>query len=199
MTVAKPAPPSATEEIGGEESGLTMSLPHPAPVLDERLKAALYLAQWHLDRGERHEAFRLFAQAAQSAHPAALNMLGRAYERGWGTPRDLERAIACFEAASAGGEGWAFYNLADLHLTGQGVPCDPARAHDAYVEAARRGIGKAFNMLGLLHEEGFGSVPANTDHARAYYEAGMTCGDRAAGLNLQRLESAQAGLSPKGD
>lgn len=163
-------------------------MPVAAPTLDERLKAELYLAQWHLDRGAVQEAYRLFVQAAQSRHPTALNMLGRAYERGWGVPRDVELARILFEAAADGGEGWAYYNLADLYLMGDGVTRDKAHAHAHYVEAARHGVSKAFNMLGLLHEEGYGSVVANHDYARHYFEAGSACGDDAARINLDRLK-----------
>ncbi|GBR09421.1 sel1 repeat family protein [Asaia siamensis] len=165
-----------------------MPMPPAMPALDERLKAELYLAQWHLDRGAVQEACRLFTQAAQSRHPTALNMLGRVYERGWGVARDVELARTLFEAAADGGEGWAFYNLADFYLTGDGVPCDKAYAHALYVEAARRGVSKAFNMLGLLHEEGYGGVAANLDYARHYFEAGSACDDADATANLARMQ-----------
>ncbi|GAB6853449.1 tetratricopeptide repeat protein [Asaia astilbis] len=164
-----------------------MSPPSSLPALDERLQAELYLAQWHLDRGALREAYALFLKAAQSQHPVALNMLGRAYERGWGVVRDVTLARNLFEAASEGGEGWAFYNLADLYLTGDGVVRDRVQAHALYVEAARRGIGKAFNMLGLLSEEGFGSLLPSQNDARAYFEAGSACGDKAAKVNLERM------------
>jgi len=164
-----------------------MSSPVSITPLDERLKAELYLAQWHLDAGAPQQAYRLFVQAAQSRHPTALNMLGRAYERGWGVARDVATAIALYEAAAEGGEGWAFYNLADLFLKGDGVLQDRAGAYALYVEAARHGISKAFNMLGLLHEEGCGAVAANTEYARHYFEAGAAAGDNDARINLAGL------------
>ncbi|WP_438383307.1 tetratricopeptide repeat protein [Asaia sp. BMEF1] len=165
-----------------------MPMPAAVPALDERLQAELYLAQWHLDRGAVHEAYRLFVQAAQSRHPTALNMLGRAYEQGWGVVRDVVLARSLFEAAADGGEGWAFYNLADLYLLGDGVTRDKAQAYIYYVEAARRGVSKAFNMLGLLHEEGYGAVAASYDYACHYFEAGSACGDEAARTNLARMK-----------
>ncbi|GBQ93839.1 tetratricopeptide repeat protein [Asaia krungthepensis] len=158
--------------------------------MDERLKAGLYLAQWHLDQGAMHEAYRLFTEAARSGHPVALNMLGRVFERGWGTARDVTRARELFEAASEGGDGWAFYNLGDLYLVGEGVPINRVCACQAYIEAARRGVGQAFNMLGLLHEEGFGDVLPSVTHARTYFEAGSDCGDVSARANLARLGEA---------
>ncbi|NIE78648.1 tetratricopeptide repeat protein [Asaia sp. As-1742] len=173
------------------EAGVTLVSPQVIaprlPPLGNSVAAQLYLAQWHLDRGAMSEAFCLFSQAARSEHPTCLNMLGRVFEQGWGTKRDVQEARRLFERAASGGEGWAFYNLADLYLNGDGVVQDRVRACTLYMEAARRGVGKAFNMLGLIHEDGYGACPANVHHARDYYIAGRDCGDAAAAVNLARL------------
>lgn len=161
--------------------------PLGSPPLGPGLQAQLYLAQWSLDRGALHEAFALFSKAAASQHPSCLNMLGRAYERGWGVSRDPALARGLFELAAKGGEGWAFYNLADLCLAGEGGAQDRERACMLYLQAARRGVGKALNMIGLLYEEGFGSTQANRAYAREYFQGGWACGDRDAMANLMRL------------
>lgn len=171
----------------GARDGAFCDAPLGAPSLEPALQAQLYLAQWSLDRGALHEAFSLFAKAAASQHPSCLNMLGRAYEQGWGVPRHPVQARRLFEQAAMGGEGWAFYNLADLCLTGEGGAQDRERACMLYVQAARRGVGKAFNMIGLLYEEGFGPTPANRTYALEYFHAGCTCGDEDARANLMRL------------
>ena len=92
-----------------------------------QVQAQLLLGQMHVDRGWLAEAFPYFEAAARSGHPVAVNMLGRAYERGWGVPRNPAQAAAYFETAAARGETWAMFNLADLLLLGDGVPKNRAR------------------------------------------------------------------------
>lgn len=160
-------------------------VPLPVP---QQVKAQLILAQTHLDAGCAEDAFSCFAIAARSGHPVALNMLGRAYERGWGVTRNPALAACCFEAAVRGGDGWAMFNLADLFFTGDGVPKDHLRAYRLYVDAACSGNAKALNMLGLMHEEG--TAPEgrpDPEGARQFYLAAAEGGDCWAWLNLGRL------------
>ncbi|WP_122050504.1 tetratricopeptide repeat protein [Asaia bogorensis] len=179
------------------EAGVTPASPEVIaprlPPLDASVAAQLYLAQWNLDRGAVSEAFCLFSQAARSGHPTCLNMLGRVFEQGWGTKRDVHEARRLFERAASGGEGWAYYNLADLYLVGDGVHEDRSRACGLYAEAARRGVGKAFNMLGLILEDGYDDLPANPSNARECFQAGRDCGDEAAAINLARLDVSYHG------
>ncbi|MBF0863512.1 MAG: tetratricopeptide repeat protein [Gluconobacter potus] len=168
-----------------QDNGISRPAPLPVP---EQVKAQLILAQTHLDAGRREDAFSCFGIAARSGHPVALNMLGRAYERGWGVKRNPAMAARCFETAIEGGDGWAMFNLADLFLAGDGVPKNTQRAYRLYVDAARTGNAKALNMLGIMHEDG--SVPAgepDPDTAHQFYQAAAEGGDCWAWLNLARL------------
>lgn len=145
----------------------------------------LFLAQLHLDRGDEAQAFEMFAVAARSGSPRALNMLGRAYACGWGVPTDHRQAERCFLLASEGGEGWADFNLGDLYLAASSAGHGAEQAFDAYVRAARRGVGKALNMLGVLHERGIGTC-CDPAAAALYFNAGAEQGDCWAFFNLGR-------------
>ena len=158
---------------------------HPGNNLD-RVDIQLLLGQISLDRGDLPHAFAMFATAAQSSRPRALNMLGRAYERGWGVERNVARALEYFEAAARAGDGWAHFNMGDLYLTGDGIPRDLSRAYGHYLRAARRGVAKALNMLGLMHEKDLPNGP-DPDGARLFFEAAADNGDCWACLNLGRL------------
>ena len=57
-------------------------------------------------------AFRWFQIAARSGDAAALNMLGRCYERGWGVAVDLSEAARSYRLAAAKADHWAQFNLA---------------------------------------------------------------------------------------
>ncbi|MFW6682028.1 tetratricopeptide repeat protein [Komagataeibacter intermedius] len=118
------------------------------------VETQLMLGQIHLDHGRLQDAFMMFEAAARSGEPRALNMLGRAYERGWGTACNPAAAAMYFHKAAYAGDPWAAFNLADLYMAGRGVAGDPDRAGDLYAMAARGGVAKALTMLGLLAEDG---------------------------------------------
>ncbi|MDO5622496.1 MAG: tetratricopeptide repeat protein [Paracoccus sp. (in: a-proteobacteria)] len=137
--------------------------------------AALTLAQVDLDAGRYTQALESLRMAARSGDGAALNMLGRCAERGWGMDPDPAQAAGYYRKAILTGEPWAMFNLAELHLRGEGVLRDPAAARDLYAQAARKGLLQALNMLGMLAED--------EAEARAYFRAGAEGGDPWAMFN----------------
>ena len=148
--------------------------------------ALLALGQICLNNGDSDKAFSFFESAARGGSSEAINMVGRAYERGWGVRRNATLAARYFAAAAEAGSGWAMFNLADLHLRGDGVEKNVVFSYTLYVEAARNGVPKALNMLGLLHEEGVVGVP-DTEGAWAFFRAAAEAGDCWGFLNLARL------------
>ena len=145
------------------------------------------LAQIYLDQQLYTAAFGMLEVAARSADPRALNMLGRAYERGWGVVRNIPSAINYFNMAADLGYGWAFFNLADLHMAGRDIPQDTAKAKALYIRAAQAGVSKALTMLGLLLEDTQPPCPTTTATARQYYQAAADANDCWGFLNLARL------------
>lgn len=152
----------------------------------------LVLAQIYLDRGQMQAAFSMIEVAARSGSAPALNMLGRAYERGWGVTPNPLLAMQYFEMAAQQNYGWAFFNMADLYMAGHGLPRDVERAYALYVRAAQAGVAKALNMIGLLHED---NNPPSIAVARQYYMAAAEAGDCWGALNMARL-ALQAGDIP---
>ncbi|MFT9015985.1 MAG: tetratricopeptide repeat protein [Acetobacter sp.] len=175
-----------TDMSGGEVALPPTGADTVAPVGGDTVDIQLMLGQISLDRGDFSRAFDMFMIAAQSGQPRALNMLGRAYERGWGVERNVARALDYFAAAAQGGDGWAEFNMADLYLAGEGVPRHVGRAYAHYQRAARRGVAKALNMLGLIHEKDLPQGP-DPDGARLFFEAAAQGGDCWACLNMGRL------------
>ncbi|HVI28708.1 tetratricopeptide repeat protein [Hansschlegelia sp.] len=121
-------------------------------------------------------ALAWYRSAARLGDERAINMLGRAYERGWGTRVDLQEAARCYERAAALGEPWALFNLADLTLGGRGRKADPVAAYALYERAAAAGIAKAFNMMGLLRESGEGA-PRDAALAKTLFRHAAEGGD----------------------
>ena len=117
-------------------------------------------------------ALAWFIRAAAQHHVMALNMVGRCYDLGWGTPVDKARAAECYRVAAARGLDWAMYNYATLLTLGDGVPEDRVAALGWLRRAERDGAGlaraKAVNVIGSFHEDGWATPRSMTDAAACY-------------------------------
>lgn len=153
---------------------------------ERSISALLALGQICLNHGDEERAFGLFEAAARSGSADALNMLGRAYERGWGVRRNPAVAGMYFQIAAEKGNGWGMFNLADLCLSGEGGEKNPVMAYWLYAEAARKGVAKSLNMLGLLHEDGL-SGQLNPEDAETFFHAAAMAGDCWGFVNTGRL------------
>jgi len=133
---------------------------------------------------------KVAAQDQGKEGAAALNMLGRAYQNGWGGAVDFARAFAYYVRAARRGDIWALFNLADCYRQGKGCITDKARAAQLYQQAADKGHVKALNMLGLCYEEGSG-VTQNVERAVQLFAQGAQAGDCWACLNHARFLAAK--------
>lgn len=117
---------------------------------------------------DRPAAFRWFGIAAKAGDLDGINMLGRCYELGWGTPVNLGEARACYQRAAARNHAWAQFNLATLLLRHEGSPGAVATALTLLVRSARQGNAKAMNMIGRYREFGW-TAPVNIPSAIRWY------------------------------
>ncbi|WP_051201747.1 tetratricopeptide repeat protein [Paracoccus aminophilus] len=138
-----------------------------------------------LDTGQPQAAIDNFKTAARAGNPAALNTLGRIYERGWGVPADATAAAVYYSRAADLGEAWAMFNLGELYLSGHGVPQSDAEAFRLYSAAAAKDHAKALNMLGMMAEAGRCPNPASM--AQSYFTRAAELGECWAQFNLARL------------
>jgi TPR repeat protein len=127
-----------------------------------------------------------FTRAAAQHHLMALNMVGRCYDLGWGTPVMKERAAHCFRLAAERGLDWAMYNYATLLALGEGVAENKAEAFDWLEKAARLGNAKAINFLGSFHEDGW-VVPRDMAQAARLYARAAAGGDFRGCFNHARM------------
>ena len=153
---------------------------------ERSISALLALGQICLNHGDEERAVSLLETAARSGSAEALNMMGRAYERGWGVRRNSSFAARYFQSAAEKGNGWAMFNLADLYLSGEVGERNPLIAYGLYVEAARKGVAKALNMLGLLHEDGL-SGQLDPKEAETFFHAAAMAGDCWGFVNVGRI------------
>lgn len=140
------------------------------------VEAQLLHAQALLDAGDAAGAFAWFGIAAGTGAPAALNMLGRCHECGWGTPQDAAQAFPLYRRAAEAGLDWAQYNLANLLARGAGCERDMGEALRWYRAAAAQGHAKAINLVGRFTEEGW-ATPRDPALARDLYRRAAEAGD----------------------
>ncbi len=146
------------------------------------VEAQLLHGQALLDR-DPALALRWFRAAAGAGYTPAVNMVGRCFERGWGTGRDLGEAARCYRQSAEQGFDWAQFNLANLLLYGLGVPRDRVEAFAWFRRAANQGHAKAMNMLGRFHEEGW-DRPRSLNLAVHWYSRAAAGGDYRGQFNL---------------
>ena len=153
-------------------------------------EAQVVLGQMLLDgvEVERDAAagFGWFMRAAAQDHLLALNMVGRCYELGWGTPVDFTRAAECYRVAAARGLTEAMYNYATQLALARGVAEDKAEALRWLRAAAARRFAKADNFVGSFHEDGW-ATPVDLAAAAQCYERAAAGGDFRGCFNHARM------------
>lgn len=154
------------------------------------VEAQVLLGQIRLDAGDGEQALAWFKVAASTGHAHAINMVGRCYERGWGTPPDPAEAVKHYRSAAEKGLDWAQFNLANLLLYGLGVARDRSGAYNLYRRAAAQGHAKALNMLGRFYEEGW-DRRRDLALAASCYASAAEAGDFRAQFNIGVLLAEQ--------
>ena len=143
-------------------------------------------------RDER-AALGWFTRAAAQHHLMALNMVGRCYDLGWGTPVDKSRAAECYRIAAERGLDWAMYNYATLLALGEGVVEDKPAALAWLERVAAEGDGlaqaKAVNFVGSFAEDGWAG-PVDMAKAADCYARAAEGGDFRGCFNHARLLGA---------
>ncbi|MES2444016.1 MAG: tetratricopeptide repeat protein [Pseudomonadota bacterium] len=153
-------------------------------------EAQAVYGQMLLDRGEPEQGFGWFNKAAAQGHLMALNMVGRCYDLGWGTPVDKRRAGECFRIAAERGLDWAMYNYATALALGDGVTEDKPGALAWFEKAAALGNAKAVNHVGSFHEDGW-VVPRDMARAADCYARAAEGGDFRGAFNHARMLLAE--------
>jgi uncharacterized protein len=131
-------------------------------------------------------AFRWFVTAARQENLDAINMVGRCYDLGWGTPVNKERAAEWFRAAALRGLDWGMYNYATALALGAGLAEDKVEALVWFERAAALGNAKAMNFVGSFHEDGW-TVPRDLARAADCYRQAASGGDFRGCFNHARM------------
>jgi TPR repeat protein len=144
--------------------------------IDAQLNWAQMQLEGYGTRRDPEAAFRWFGIAALSKRADAVNLLGRCYDLGWGTPVDFAKAVECYREAADKSYDWAQYNLGCRLLDGRDVGRDPETAFTMFSKAVAQGHMKSLNMLGRCYENGWGCRQDMTE-AILWYRRSAEAGD----------------------
>lgn len=131
-------------------------------------------------------AISVLLAEADGGSPEALFKLGRAYERGEGVERDLQRALELYRKAADQGYGKAQHNLGAMYANGRGVEKDATTAVEWLRKAADQGLTLSQMALASILKRGSG-VKKDVPQAAEWYGRAAALGDIQAAWELGRL------------
>lgn len=173
-----------------EPPGIEAACLHFDRALANRYAGAKFRLSQCVEKDDPARAAKLLREAADSGHPAAAELLGRACLEA--KPPQADCAWDRLTVAAAAGRPSAQSVLAWMYAQGVGGRSDPARAARLYLQAAHAGDASAQNNAGELYETGRG-VKADPALALAMYRKAAEAGFAAGQFNLGRLYAAGTG------
>lgn len=137
-------------------------------------------------------------QKAQEGNAEAQNLLGICYYEGYGTEKDLKKAVEWYRKAAEQGNAESQYHLGYCYANGEGVEENQAKAAEWYKKAAEKGIANAQCNLAYRYIEGNG-VPKDLNQAQSWYrkaaEQGDAQGQTELGLCYENGEGVEKDLA----
>lgn len=154
---AKPAPPQPTGEKQEQDKSKPPSLEEAVTSIQQLLQLSVsmafnFLGTENMRSGNHAAAFSYFQKAAERGYSKAQYNEGLCHEYGRGTPKDLGKAVLCYQLAASQGHSLAQYRYARCLLQGSASSWDPERqrAVSMLKQAADSGLTEAQAFLGVL-------------------------------------------------
>jgi serine/threonine protein kinase/TPR repeat protein len=157
--------------------------------------SAMLLIGDNLSTREPETAAHWFSVASEKGDPTGMVQYGLRLKRGWGVPKDLDKAFSLFQAAFDKGDVSGKLELAYCYLNGQGVSVDEKKAVQMLKEVADGGDSRAMNVLGYCYDHGFG-VPKDYKAAFDLYKKAAEMGNLEASGNLGLHYLSGQGVAP---
>ena len=158
-----------------------------------------HLFGWKTEKDEK-KAFEIFNQIVENEKDdtsfeelrCSVFLLGRCYDNGFGTERDIHKSLEYYEKGSEMGEGCSMYNLACIRQDGDdGTEKNVKLSKDLYKKVIKLNvnISSALNNLANIYKNGDESqnVKKNIPKAIKLYERAIENGDRDAMFNIARF------------
>lgn len=124
---------------------------------------------------------------AKQGDSNAMFKVGQLYERGRGTPQDINQAIGWYHKAIQGGHQYARARLGIMLYEGTGTAKNLTKALAFLKPAAEAKTPEAEYYMGIIYERGDG-VPSNRNEAINWYKQAVQHGSYRAKSRLQALD-----------
>ncbi|XP_075397859.1 death ligand signal enhancer [Tenrec ecaudatus] len=154
---AKPAQPQTTGDKQEGDKSKALSLEESVASIQQLFQLSVAIAfnllgTESIRNGDYPTAFSYFQKAARHGYSKAQYNTGLCHEHGRGTPRDLSKAILCYQLAAGQGHSLAQYRYARCLLQGLASSEGPdrQRAVSMLKQAADSGLREAQAFLGVL-------------------------------------------------
>lgn len=115
-----------------------------------------------------NDAFPHFEKAAEKNHVKSLYFLGYYYLNGFGTTKNVEKAIQLLEVAADGGSHEALMELGELYFDGHSIKQNYDKALNYYLKAIDHNDKEALFKVGLLYDQGLVGEDSDIDKAFPY-------------------------------
>lgn len=132
--------------------------------------------------------FKAQLEKAESGNVKAMYEVGRLYERGRGTDKNLATAVSWYKKASDAGHDSAKARLGKMYLEGRGVKKDTVRASKLISTAAQNNVPGAQYQLGVMYEIGIGH-DHDPEKALYWYKKAAALGHYQAERKAKQLKS----------
>jgi len=137
------------------------------------------------------ESIRKLRRAAEQGSPMAEFLLGHAYQRGWGVPKDMTEMARWYQQGAQGRDAQG------ANARDQNAPKDFAQAFEAVRGAAREGDAGAELYVGLAYDLG-DDLPRDAVEAARWYRRAAAQGSITAASNLGVLYHDGDGMPKDG-
>ncbi|MDQ8028821.1 MAG: tetratricopeptide repeat protein [Brevundimonas sp.] len=122
----------------------------------------------------RGSQMMMVAVEANPSNADAQFLLGRAYQQGWGIPRDPRAAFSHLRAAADAGDERAQWQVGMMLLNGEGVARDQVLARRYVAASAEAGYLDGMVSMAVMYALGEGGPPDAVQARRWYQRAAET-------------------------
>lgn len=123
------------------------------------------------DAKEYEKALKACTQAGEAGDLEAQHIVGRLYEKGNGTARDLETSLKWYQRAADKGHPASQRRVAAAYYWGLGgAPKDDKKAFEWFKRAAEGGDKRAQKQMAEAYRRGLGGLPRDEKLAREWAE-----------------------------
>lgn len=138
------------------------------------------------------EAFPKLKTAAEKGHKKAQYRLGRCYDKGRGTAKNMALAFQWYSKSAAQDYAKAQYRVGKCYKDGEGVLKDRKKAFEYFTKSAKQDYAEAQYSLGKCYMKGKGT-PADQKKAVSWFKKAVSNADGGSEILAELRADASKG------